>query len=168
MGLITTDTKIEPKEKKSAQPTIMRRGGAGSPKIYGDYSEIDVCEGIDSKVAKLEMWIAKSLGERLVKTYPNRQWGVTVNTDCGLVVITCPSLSVEKGYHLHMRKYNLRRLGEAVIKAAGEILERHDISRGRYFNEDNLEGLNEDFKGNVVGPDSDAPKLASQTSAVFQ
>ena len=156
MGLITTDTKT--------QPTVMRRGGAGGPRIQGDYNYVDVAEGLDSRVGELEMWIAKALGTELVKAYPNRQWGVTVNTDCGLVVVTCPSLSVEKGYHLHMKKYSLRRLGEAAVKAGGEILERHGISRGKYFNEDNLEDLDEDFKGNVVGPDSYAPKLASQKS----
>lgn len=143
-----------PAKKKTSEDVHMVRMSRNNPRVHGDYNYVDVMESKDSKTAKLEMWIAKALGTRLANTYPNRQWGVSVNTEGGTVIILCPSLSTEKGYFLHMKNYNLRRLEERAVIAAGEILERHGLSRNRHFDADILETLDRDIKDQVIATDS--------------
>lgn len=123
--------------------------------IGEDHNRIWIHEGDDVRQAKLEMWIAKKLGEHLVEQYPKRQWGVEVDIPGRMVIIMCPSVSLNKGYHLHMRGDTLDGLCKRAETAAGEIMERYGLSRNRAFNPDNLENLKRLFNDEAVSADSD-------------
>lgn len=119
--------------------------------ITADYNEINIFEDDDKKQAKLEMWICKQIGDTLVRTYPNRQWGVEVDIPGQMVIIMCPSLSLEKGYHISMMgDRTINDLQQRAIRAGGEILERYGISRDRRFNHDVIDSMDEYFNGEKI------------------
>lgn len=152
-------TKPQKKKKytKDSVPMV-HLNRTGKNEVYGDYNYIDEMEAESSKIAKLEMWIAKGIGTELVNRYPKREWGVQVNVIDGYIVITCPALSTEKGYYLHMKGEALHELAQRAVHAAGEILERYGLSRERKFDPDIVETLNRDFKDQVVSSDAKAPE----------
>lgn len=121
--------------------------------ITKDCNEINLLETDEAKQAKLEMWIAKSVGTKLVQHYPGREWNVKVDTRGGMLVIICPTVSREKGYHLRLDR-TMNDLQAAAVRAGGEILERHGVTRARSFDETIAETLKRDLKDNVIGPDS--------------
>lgn len=124
--------------------------------ITDDYNQIWIHEDDDQRTAKLEMWIAKHIGEHLVEHYPKRQWGVEVDIPAQMVIVMCPSVSQNKGYHLHMRGDNIEGLCKRAEMAAGEIMERYGLSRNRVFNPDQLETLHRlRHNDEAVTPDSD-------------
>jgi hypothetical protein len=127
----------------------------GGREITKDFNEIHFHEDDDQARAKLEMWIAKQIGDMLVTHYPNRQWGVEVDTVGQMVIIMCPSLSLTKGYHLAMKNDTIQALVERCKHAAGEILERYGISRSRVFNPDVLETLDRNALGEAESPDAE-------------
>lgn len=127
--------------------------------ISADYNEINLLETPEAQQAKMEMWIAKNIGDALIKVYPNREWGVYVNIDGRMVIVTCDSLSSEKGYHIHMEGRTIHQLQAKSINAAGEILERHGITRNKHIDEDIFETLNRDSGDNVITEDSGAGYL---------
>lgn len=128
--------------------------GLNGREITADYNEIYLHEGTEARRAKLEMFICKRVGEALVKAYNHRQWGVEVDLDNGVVIVTCPSVSMTKGYHLHLARYNMNDLAAAAVRAGGEILERHGISRVRIVDPNQFEELPRTLKGDVVAPDA--------------
>lgn len=132
--------------------------GVNGKEIPKDYNTIFVHEGTDEVRAKLEAFIAKKIGEDLVVHYPNRQWGVEVDVPGQMVTILCPSVSLTKGYHIHMRKHTIHGLQERARTAAGEILERHNLSRARVFDPTILESLKRDSKDDVIATDSKAER----------
>ena len=119
-----------------------------------DYNEVNLLETDDAKRAKVEFWIAKQIGEDLCRVYPRREWGVYVDAENEIVCITCPSVSTTKGYYLHIRGSTLHDLQVRARRAAGEILERHGITRDFRFNPDNLETVQRNLRDDVVTPDS--------------
>ncbi len=136
---------------------IMPNGrGKFGREVTADYNEINYLELDEIKQAKLEMWIAKNIGDTLTRCYRNREWGIRVDLEGQIVVITCDSLSAEKGYFMHMAQKNIHDLQEQAKKAAGEILERHGVSRSRGFDADIFETLDRDLRDNVITDDSDA------------
>ena len=149
MGRISNQQKI----------TLPNRRGKFGREIEADYNEINLLETPDAQQAKVEMWIAKNLGDVLIKAYPNREWGIYVNIEGRMVIITCDSLSSEKGYHIHMEGRTIHQLQAKSINAAGEILERHGITRGKKVDEDIFETLNRDGNDSVVTEDSEAGYL---------
>jgi hypothetical protein len=122
--------------------------------ITGDYNTIEVVDEDYIDVAKQQFDMAQSIGAALVKVYNNRQWKVVVDIPNGMLIIACDSVSNDKGYHIHIPGRTLHELQERAVKAAGEILERHQMERGRLFNPDKLEDLVRDHWGNVLTPDS--------------
>jgi len=156
-------SKVDKTPDSKAEVPMVRMSRAEAPRIVGDYNTIDMMEAEDAKVAKVEMWIAKAIGTTLVNNYPNRQWGVQVDTQGQLIVITCPSLSKKKGYFIHMHDKNLKDLQKRAIEAAGEILERYGISRARKFDADILETLDRGHDDEVfsadAAPEDLCPKL---------
>ena len=126
----------------------------GGREISKDYNEVYFHEDDDARVAKLEMWTAKAIGETLVKHYPNRQWGVNVDVLGRMVVITCPSLSHTHGYHIAMKDDTIDALQQRAVHAGGEILERFGISRGRIFNPDELETIERMPSGDAITRDA--------------
>lgn len=133
--------------------------GMNGRQITADYNQIHLHEGTEAKRAKLEMFIAKRVGEALMKTYDQRQWGVEVDLDNGVAVITCPSLSLTKGYHLLLAKYNMHQLAAAAVRAGGEILERHGISRARVIDGSQFEDLPKTLRGDTLAPDAEPEPL---------
>jgi hypothetical protein len=162
---IITDTNISAAksgetlvEKDLSQPEVpmVRMTRGGQDPVYGDYNYIDELESESVKAAKLEMWIAKKIGTALVSTYPSRQWGVRVDVRGGVMVILCPSVSNEKGYHLHLKGDTINTLEARSIRAAGEILERYGLSREKRVDEKDVEGsLKFDFKDEAIAPDEE-------------
>jgi len=130
-----------------------------TPRGYGDtitedHNEIYLTDSQDQKKAKLEQWIAKKIGEVLVKNFPNRQWKVIVDLPGQMLIVACDSISNEKGYHIKMAHRNIEELQRRSIFAASEILERHNITRNRKFDADIIETLPRDTKDNVIASDS--------------
>lgn len=120
-----------------------------------DYNGVVIGEETQRRErAQVEFWIAKQLGTSLARVYPNRQWRVNVDSANEIIVVGCDSVSMEKGYHIHMRNRNIHELQQRAIKAAGEILERHNISRRNAFNPEHLETLKRDVRDNVIAPDA--------------
>lgn len=95
-----------------------------------DYNEVNLLETDDAKRAKVEYWIAKRIGETLIAAYKNRQWECIVDLDAEVLIIKCPSLSLRKGYYLALNR-TIHDLGIAAVRAAGEILERYNVTRAR-------------------------------------
>jgi len=108
---------------------------------YQDFNRVMTVEEIALKQSNDEMMIAKVIGESLVASYPGREWCVDVDIDGLMVVISCQSLSLDKGYHIAMAGRNVIELVERARRGAGEILERYGISRNRKFNSDEINGL---------------------------
>jgi len=128
--------------------------GVNGREIKDDCNQIYQHEDFDERKAKLEMYVAKQIGEHLVKSYPGRQWGVEVDVTHGVLVLLCPSLSKTKGYHIHLGQYTIHDLQQRCAKAAGEILERHNVSRSKLFDPDTLETLRRDVRDNVIAVDA--------------
>lgn len=159
MSIIDTGTSVAAAKRMPAAPpsddvemTMMTRGD--NPNVFGDYNSIDMMESESSAIAKMEMWIAKNVGTRLVGTYPGRQWAVQANVQGGIVIISCPSLDPEKGYHILLKDKNIDGICKAAVRAAGEILERFGISRNKKYDSDELEYLARDHKDRVVSTDA--------------
>jgi len=129
--------------------------GVNGREIKDDCNVIYAHEDYDESKAKLEMYIAKKIGEHMVQHYPGRQWGVEVDVTCGVLVLLCPSLSRTKGYHIHLGQYTIHDLQQRCVKAAGEILERHNVTRTRrLIDPDTLEALPRDIRDNVIAADA--------------
>jgi hypothetical protein len=113
-------------------------------------------ESHEEKSAQLEFWIAKQIGTELTRVYKNRQWHIDVDARNKIIIISAPSLSKVFGYHLHLRDgETMPQLLVRCRNAAGEILERYNVTRAR--NTDPLiieEGLARDAKDNVVSADA--------------
>jgi|6_EtaG_2_1085325.scaffolds.fasta_scaffold47239_2 hypothetical protein len=130
--------------------------GPTEKKITGDYNQINFEDSDEIRRDKMEMWIAKNVGMALVKHYPNRQWGVRVNIESHMCIISCDSLSLTRGYHLFFKADSLTRLQERAVMAAGEILERFGVSRAKKFDSDVIEALPRNIRDEVISEDADA------------
>jgi hypothetical protein len=119
-----------------------------------DYNEINVLELESAKRAKMEFWIAKKIGEKLAEVYPKRQWEVMVDLDGQMLIVKCPSLSLTHGYHIEMRLRNINELQERAIRGGGEILERHNQTRGRVRDIAVFDHLPTNLRGDVIAPDA--------------
>ena len=157
-------TKEKETEENTAQANLLmakrlvidsRSKGDGSI-VTGNFNNIEVGEEDDEhkKVAQRQWRIAQAIGARLVRAYNNRQWKVIVDIKGGMLIIACDSISNHKGYHIHMNGKELHELEEAAIGAAGEILERHNLSRLKLFNPDVIEDLPRDLNDDVIAADS--------------
>lgn len=130
--------------------------------ITGNFNEVDLAPASDlreRRIAQLEMKVAGRIGALLVRKYNNRQWKVQINLAGGILIIACDSVSNTKGYHIHTRGRTIHELEKRAVAAAGEILERHALSRDKLFNPDKLEGLIRDQFDNVITPDSKAEPI---------
>lgn len=141
---------------KILTPPWFKRYGAD---IGKDYNEIRPEDSHDTRKAKMEAWIAKRVGEKVAQKYPNREWKVIVDIPNEMLILACDSVSNVKGYHIKMVGYTIKQLQKKAVYAAGEILERHNITRNRIFDEDILETLDRDFMDSVITPDSAAEPI---------
>lgn len=143
------------KKRKPVEAPMIRMTRNGDPgRIFGDYNSIDAMESEGSKIAKLEMWIAKRVGSALVNKYPRREWGVKVNIPGQMVIVMCPSLSQKNGYHIKMMGMTVHDLAARAVKAGGEILERYNLSRERRFDPDQIETLDRTVDDEVISSDA--------------
>ena len=126
------------------------QGSKGRSPII-DYNEIREHDSWDAKCAKLEYWTAKQIGGKLAAVYPGREWGVDADLRNEMLVITCPSLSLVKGYHLPMNGDTIAELQRRAVRAAGSILERYGVSRGRIIDPMALENLPRTLRDEVIG-----------------
>jgi hypothetical protein len=129
-----------------------------------DYNEVTHFDTSAQTQEKLDYWCAKRVGEGLMSAYRNRMWGVTVDSEAGVMVITCPSLSTQKGYYIHIRQMNIHDLVRAGVRAAGEILERYGQSRARIVDEQSLEHLARGARDEVIAGADAAPEPISAKS----
>lgn len=127
--------------------------------ITGNYNEVEIYDADHERRAKKEMSIAGVIGAALVAKYNNRQWKVIVDEENQLLIIGCDSISNQKGYHIHMIGRTIHELQERAVMAAGEILERHEVSRAKKFDPDNFETMIRDQYDNVITPDSAAEPI---------
>ncbi len=143
----------------SKRLVIDSRGKGDGSIVTGNFNTIEVVDEDHAKVAQEQMRMASAIGVRLVRAYNNRQWKVIVDIKGGMLIIACDSLSNKKGYHIHMKGRPLQELEDAAVRAAGEILERHSLSRLKLFNPDIIEDLSRDLNDDVIAIDS-APEAA--------
>jgi hypothetical protein len=118
-----------------------------------DYNEAQA-GGIAQDRMRLEFWIAKQLGEDLCATYPNRGWNVDVDIENEVIVVSCPSLSKRMGYRLHIKRDTVKELIPRVRRAAGEILERYGVSRGKIIDPATLETFERDVRDDAISEDA--------------
>jgi len=118
-----------------------------------DFNSAQKGESFEEKAMRLEYWIAKQIGTDLVKTYPNRQWHVDVDSRNSVIVISCPSLSKREGYRLHMRRDTIAELLPRCRRAAGAILERFNVTRGKIIDPYTFEAMPRDLRDDVVCAD---------------
>jgi hypothetical protein len=128
--------------------------GRNRREVTSDCNVIDFTESDDINRDKLEMWLAKQIGTAIAKKYPNRQWGVRVNVQGQLAIITCDDLSLLNGYHLLFNRDTVHDLQLRAVKAAGEVLERFNVSRNIIFDPDIMETVLRDFRGEVISNDA--------------
>jgi len=133
--------------------------GRDLTQVTGDFNQIEVYDDMDTRKAKLEMWMAKKVGTAVHEKYRGRQWKIMVNLEGEMLVIACDSISNYKGYHIHMVGRNIHELSELAVKAAGEILERHNLARSKHFNPEKFEDLPRDSFDNVIATDSRAEPI---------
>jgi len=123
-----------------------------------NYNAADFSTTDDIAQARLEYALAEVIGPLLYKTYPKRRWAVGVDAKGGMMVIVCPSVSITKGYHVALTKNGMARtlpeLEQLAIKGAGEILERHGVTRAPRINLDTIEALPRNVKDDVIAPDA--------------
>lgn len=172
MGLIDTTSSIKTAQKPAKLPKteslsqkgialdkpevpMVRMNRGEDIRVFGDYNSIDEMESKSSALAKIEMWMAKAIGTKLVNVYPGRQWGVQVNCEGGMLIVSCPSLSTERGYHIKLAGQNILDLEARAVQAAGEILERYNVSRKRVIDDSELENLDRDWQDKVISADAE-------------
>jgi hypothetical protein len=145
---------IMPNRAPPAAPAVWVPGQFVGRQVVEDYNEVNLLEVDDVKQAKVESWLAKGVGSMLMEKYPNRQWGVGVDLYGGMIYVMCPSLSTTKAYYISMVGRSMEDLRKEAVRAAGEILERHGITRGRSIDPEVFENLERDLKDDVVSPDA--------------
>ena len=119
-----------------------------------DYNQLYITDSEDNNLAKIEYWMAKEIGTKLMQVYPNRQWAVDFDARSEIVVILCPSLSTRRGFHIHIRRLTLPQIQEKAVRAAGEILERFGISRAKKVDPNQFDHLPQTIRDEVISKDA--------------
>lgn len=97
-----------------------------------------------------EQKIAHQIGETLNEHYPGHAWCVEVQLLQGVASIRNLNLSGEWGFMLHLDKLLQDPTPKPIINAGGELLERYNISRGE-FNDNEFEHRQRNLKGELIG-----------------
>lgn len=122
-------------------------------RVIADANAPQTGEEFNQDRMRLEFWMAKQIGTDLMKHYPGRQWHIDCDTVNGVVIISCHSVSKRKGYYINLGKHTIAELIVRARKAAGEILERYNVSRSRILDPQTLEGLERDINDEVISSD---------------
>jgi len=102
----------------------MRGGGASELRAIADKEEPD------PRVLARDLAIAKQAHEILAFFYPGHPWQITVRSRHGYLKLCLPVL-MDIDYDMKLQTY-WRTHGRALVKVAGEILERFEVPRARY------------------------------------
>lgn len=119
-----------------------------------DYNQIElsVFDTCEQQRAKLEMYIAKGLASVLANHYPNRNWNIGVDLEGGVVIVQCPDISTMSGYYIKLNR-SMNEIREMLPRIGGEILERAGVPRDRKYDNEHMDTLKRDIRGNVDSPD---------------
>jgi len=109
--------------------------------------EVDVTTE-DMKEAVHNDSVCRHFGAAVMKAYPGRQWLIEVLDKGYVCYIKIPTISMEFGTAVILHK-TLRSDTINVVRAAGEVLERFNLTRGRTDNID-IFNLPSNHKG-VIG-----------------
>lgn len=97
-----------------------------------------------------DMLMAKEIADTLERHYKGHLWGVNVDGRTGLITIRNLLISGQMGYILKIPLiYSASEFLGKVVRAGGEILERYQLSRGR-FDEAQYTGLKTNFAGDFA------------------
>lgn len=127
-------------------------GEKGKSQIL-DHNGMRPGDSHEESAMRVEFWMAKQIGTDLVKHYPNRQWHVDVDTRNQTIIISCPSLSKREGYRLHIKRDTIAELLPRCRHAAGAILERFNVTRGRIVDPYSFEDMPRDVRDDVIHRD---------------
>lgn len=101
-------------------------GSGPRVQINVGYEAGTLFEDIARRNADIAM--AKQVAECLHKHYRGHFWSVSVDSKQGICLIWIPTLMRQWKYVINLSKDELTPA--AVVKAGGEILERHNLARG--------------------------------------
>ncbi len=126
-----------------------------------DYNAINTEASHEATLAAMEFYYAKAIGTRLMQVYRNRNWQVDVDIRNQMIIIGAPDLSKVKGYYIPMKQRTIKQLAQHAVMAAGEILERYNLSRALNVPADSFEMLKRDFRDEVISSDA-APTCSTK------
>lgn len=120
--------------------------------IYrGESANLLIANEHDSKQQTLDLGMAKDIAEALNEAYPGHLWAVNVQGEQGVITIHNLMLSGRWGYVMHIdKRYSASELKQSAKRAAGEILERYNVARGK-ANFDSLAAMKTNRLGEVIG-----------------
>lgn len=104
-------------------------------------SEIEIVQSAGLRV------LIHNVMKKLAKCFPGYDWLVSADDVAGCIDIYLPEMGGNHAYTLHIAKLDARL--DKVMKAGGEILERHNLSRTK-MSHDDMAILERDFKGVAI------------------
>lgn len=84
------------------------------------------------KASAATVLLVKRIGDLLERQFPGWSWAISPDERGGVVTIRSLRLDARYGYLLHTAKIQNDPQLRAITRAAGEILERAGVPRGRY------------------------------------
>jgi len=124
--------------------------------VFQDLNGIDPTLSFSEDLMRMEYWVAKQIGEDLVRTYPGRQWHVECDLHGSVLIIRAPSLSKRSGWCIHIKRDTVADLIPKARKAAGTILEMFACSRSRLEPDPlELEFRKRNVRDDVIAPDAE-------------
>lgn len=95
--------------------------------------------------------LCDSVGPVLAMTYPGYRWRTEALPKQGIIRIRCEMTNASFGYVLKLRNwFSATQWRELVVKAGGEILERSNLNR-RGFDENEFRQAPRDCAGRLIG-----------------
>jgi len=92
---------------------------------------------------------AKEMADALFTTYPGHLWAVSCDGKTGMADVRNLGLSGSWGFRMKLKEiYSGSSFRADVIRAGGELLERYQMSRGK-FKVDEYSNLQTDFAGRL-------------------
>lgn len=94
--------------------------------------------------------MSRAVADMLLRLYPDHMWLVNSDIRGGIINIFNPRVSTRKGYTIIVDDWLQENVvGDKVMRAGGEILERANMRRGR-FNPEEYAALPRNFMGELI------------------
>lgn len=120
-------------------------------KLHGDQGTILLVNEYDADVDQRDITLSTQIGEMLHQQYPGHLWAVRADSSEGLISIHNLMISGQWGVRVKMdNAYSASHLRKKVVMAAGELLERFKVARGR-IDDDKMADMQTDYAGRVLG-----------------